>query len=544
LKGGGKRSSLISSGRVGEGTYLKTYRLADLFAEQAASYPDRECLIDGSSRYSYQQVDADASAFAVALRDLGVGAGDRVAVDLPNHAEWIVTLLAAARLGAVMVPVNPGLGLREFKYQLRHAEVTVAVTMAHLGDLDYVDLLDELMSDLPDLQCLVLVGEDEYWYDDRVYQYSTLLLRGRDRSVDANLYDPEITPLALLYTSGTVGKPKGVVLTHQSLTQTALSAVTPLSLSGSDRVLLAVPMFAIFGTHAAIMALVTGATLVLQERFAPAQALDLIEQESITVFHGVPTMFELLMRDPSFGSRKLSAVRTGIVAGSPVSVDLVRRIRKWNDVQIAYGLTETSPTVAITRNDDPPELRERTVGRPLDGVEVRVVDVKTGDLHGVEAAGELAVRGPNLMAGYHRMPLETGKSYTSDGFLRTGDVAVVDELGYVTIVGRLSDIIIRGGYKVVPKELEDILQTHPAVAEVCVVGVPNEILGEMTCACIIPVEGAIVTGDELRDFCRDLVADYKVPDLVRFFDSFPMTDSGKVKRKELTAVVGLELSVT
>jgi len=312
----------------------------------------------------------------------------------------------------------------------------------------------------------------------------------------------------------------------------------------SDRVLLAVPMFAIFGTHAAIMAVVNGATLVLQDRFEPTRALDLIEQEQITVVHGVPTLFELLMRDPSFAGRDFSSVRTGIVAGSPVSVGLVRRIRLWNDVQIAYGLTETSPTVAMTCDNDPPDLRERTVGRPVEGVEVRIVDVKTGDVHGREAVGELAVRGPNLMAGYHRMPLETEKSYTPDGFLKTGDLAVIDEQGYVSIVGRLSEIIIRGGYKVVPRELEDILHTHPAVARACVVGVPNEILGELTCACIIPVEGAIVTGDELRDFCRDLLADYKVPDLVRFFDTFPLTDGGKVKRDELTKVVGLELSVT
>lgn len=523
---------------------MKTYRLADLFAEQAASHPDRECLVDGLTRYSYKQVDEDATAFAVTLCDLGVAAGDRIAVDLPNHAQWIVVLLAAAKLGAVLVPVNPGLGLREFKYQLRHAEVTVAVTMAHLGDLDYVDLLDELMSDLPDLRCLALVGDEEYWYDDRVCQYGDLLSRGRGRSVDPNHFEPKTTPLALLYTSGTVGKPKGVVLTHYNLVQTALLVAEPLSLTEADRVFLGVPMFAIFGVHAAIMALTTGATLVLQDRFEPSGALDLIEKEQVTVVHGVPTMFELLMRNSSFADRDLSAVRTGIVAGSPVSVDLVRRIRKWNNIQIAYGLTETSPTVAITRDDDPPVLRERTVGRPVDGVEVRIVDLKTGDLHGLESAGELAVRGPNLMSGYHRMPLETAKSYTTDGFLRTGDVAVVDEQGYVSIVGRLSDMIIRGGYKVVPRELEDILQTHPAVLDVCVVGVPNEILGELTCACIIPVEGAIVTGDELRDFCRDLVADYKVPDLVRFFDTFPMTDSGKVKRIELTKVVGLELRVT
>ncbi len=523
---------------------MNTYRLADLFAEQAARIPDHECLIDGQKRYSYKKVDADSDALAAALRDLGIGTGDRIAVDLPNHAEWVVTLLASAKLGAILVPLNPGLGVREFKYQLRHAEVTVAVTMAHLSDLDYVDLLDEMMSDLPDLQCLVLVGDEEYWYDDRVFQYANLLAQGRGRSVDANLCDPKTTTLAVLYTSGTVGKPKGVVLTHYNLVQTALAAAEPLSLTESDRVLLAVPMFAIFGAHAAIMALTTGATLVLQDLFEPTGVLDLIERENVTICHGVPTMFELIMREPSFPNRDLSIVRTGIVAGSPVSVDLVRRIRKWNDVQIAYGLTETSPTVSMTRDDDPAELRERTVGRPLDGVEVQIVDVKTGDLHGLEAAGELAVRGPNLMAGYHRMPLETERSYTADGFLRTGDVAVVDEAGYVSIVGRISDIIIRGGYKVVPRELEDVLQTHPAVGDACVVGVPNEILGELTCACIIPVEGAIVTGDELRDFCRDMVADYKVPDLVRFFDAFPMTDNGKVKRLELTRVVGLELSVT
>jgi fatty-acyl-CoA synthase len=225
-----------------------------------------------------------------------------------------------------------------------------------------------------------------------------------------------------------------------------------------------------------------------------------------------------------------------------VTVELVRRIRQWNDVQIAYGLTETGPTVTITRDSDPPELRERTVGRPLGGVEVAVVDAKTGDLHGPEAAGELAVRGPNVMAGYYRMPSETRRSFTDQGFFLTGDLAVVDEGGYVTIVGRRNEIIIRGGYNIVPRELEDLLRTHPAVDDACIIGVPDAILGELVCACVIPVEGAIVRGEELREFCRDQVADYKVPDLVRFFDIFPMTASGKVKRRELAHVVGLELS--
>jgi len=521
---------------------LTTYRLADLFAQRVKQHPDRECLVQDSRRLTYEQVDADAAALATALRDLGIEASDRIAVDLPNQPEWIVAMLAAARLGAVIVPLNPFLGHRELKYQLRHAEASLAVAVESLGELDYVEVFDELIAELPDLQYLVLVGEDDFWYDDRVFQFGNLVKRGRRRQAQLTDLDPESGPLAILYTSGTTGKPKGVVLTHRNLVQDALSTAAVLGVSESDRVLVAVPLFTIFGVHVVIMTLLKGGTLVLQEKFDPAQTVDLVNLEGITVLHGVPTMFELLMRDRSFRSARPSTLRTGIVAGSPVSEDLVRRIREWCQVQIAYGLTETGPTVTITRDDDPSELRETTVGRPLDGVEVRVVDLKTGDLHGPEAVGELAVRGPNVMAGYYRMPTETGRSFSKEGFFLTGDLAIIDERGYVTILGRRSEVIIRGGYNIFPRELEDILRTHPAVDNACVIGVPNAILGELTCACVIPVEGAIVTGDELRDFFRDQVADYKIPDLVRFFDAFPMTGSGKVKRRELAQVVGLELS--
>ena len=523
---------------------MTTYRLADLFAQRVKQHPGRECLVLGSRRLTYEQVDADAAALAAALRDLGIELGDRIAVDLPNQPEWVITLLAAARLGAILVPLNPSLGYRELKYQLRHAEASVAVAVDSLGGVDYVELFDELIAELPDLQYLALVGQEDYWYDDRVFQFNALVARGKRRTIGLAALDPETAPLAIFYTSGTMGKPKGVVLTHRNLMQTGLLTADTLALSGADRVLGAVPLFTIFGAHIAIMTLAVGGTLVLQERFDPKGTLDLIEGEGITICHGVPTMFELLMRDDSFGSRQLSTVRTGIVAGSRVSVDMVRRIRRWNNVQIAYGLTETGPTVTITRDDDAAELRERTVGRPLEGVEVKVVDVKTGELHGPEAVGELAVRGPNVMAGYYRMPSETKRSFTSEGFFLTGDRAFLDEQEYVTIVGRRDEMIIRGGYNIFPRELEDLLRTHPAVDHACLVGVPNEILGELACACVVPVEGAIVTGDELKDFCRDQVANYKVPDVVRFFDTFPMTGSGKVKRRELAQVVGLELSAT
>jgi fatty-acyl-CoA synthase len=523
---------------------LTTYHLAERFAEMVSLHGARECLVAGGRRLSYAQVDAEAAAFAAALRDLGIEPGTRMAVDLPTWGEGVIALLAAARLGAIVVPINPAAGYHELKYQLRHAEASVALAPQTAGEAEYLEVFEDLLADLPDLRHLVMVGPDEMWYDDRIFQFADLVARGRRNATPPAGGGSDSDPLALIYTSGTMGKPKGVVLSHRNLVGTARRVSEALMLTPEDRVLCAVPLFTVFGVHVVLTTLLAGATAVLQGRFEPATSLELIERERLSVVHGVPTMFQLLMRDASFGSRNLSTVRTGIVAGSPVSADLVRRVRRWNDVQIAYGLTETGPTVSITRFNDDEDARTHSVGRPLPDVEARVVDMVRGTLHGPEAAGELAVRGPNVMVGYHRMPAETERSFTSDGFFRTGDLAIIDERGYVTIVGRRKETIIRGGYSIYPRELEDVLRTHPAVDDVCVIGVPNEILGELVCACVVPVEGAIVTGDELKAFARDHVADHKVPDLVRFFDAFPMTGSGKVRRQELAQVVGMELSTT
>lgn len=520
---------------------MTTCHLAELFSQRAAAAPERECLIFGNRRLTYGQVETEAAQLAAAWRDLGIQSGDRIAVDLPNRPEWIVSFLATARLGAALVPLYPALGYHELKYLLRHTEASLAVAAETLADVQYLELFEDLVAELPDLEYLVTVGTEDYWYDDRVFQFADLVTKGTrgDRSVAP--LDPVAAPLTILYTSGTMGKPKGVVLTHRNLVYAALETAKALRQTADDRVLLAVPPHTVFGVHVIVTTLLTGGTLVLQGRFEPAQVLDLIERERVTVCHGVPTMFQLLMRDPSFGGRNLSTVRTGIVAAAPVSPELVQRIRRWNDVQIAYGLTETGPTVTITRFEDPAAKRDLTVGRPIDGAEIRVVDPGAA---APEAAGELAVKSPGVMAGYHRMPAETRRSFTADGFFLTGDLAQVDEAGYVTIVGRRKEMIIRGGYNIFPRELEDVLRTHPAVDDACVIGVPNELLGELVCACIRPVEGAIVTGDELKDYCREQLSDFKVPDLVRFFDAFPMTGSGKVKRSELAEVVGLELSAT
>ncbi len=523
---------------------MPALHLAELFQERVRFHPEREFVVIGGQRLSYGQVDGMAAGLAASLSELGLARGNRMAIDLPNWPEWIVALLAGARLGVTLVPLDPTLGFHELKYQLRHSEVSAAVIAETYAGQDFLELYDELMPELPDLHHLVTVGKEDLWYDDRVFQFEDLVAKGRWRDRPFGEDDPTATPLAILYTSGTMGKPKGVVLSHRNLVETAILTGEALELGPAERVLAAVPFFTVFGASVVVGTLAYGGTLILQPRFSATTALDLIERERVTVCHGVPTMFQLLQRDSSFPRRNLSSVRTGIIAGSAVSGDLVRRIRRWCDVQIAYGLTETGPTVSVTRFGDPAEKRTESVGRPLPGVEVKVVDLVTGALHGPEAVGELAVKGANIMLGYHRMPGETTRSLTPEGYFLTGDLVVIDEEGYLQIVGRRKELIIRGGQNVTPREVEDVLRTHPGVDDACVVGIPHEVLGELVCACVVPVEGAIVTGDELKEFCRDHFAEYKVPDLVRFFDAFPMTGSGKVKRRELAQVVGLEPMTT
>jgi fatty-acyl-CoA synthase len=525
----------------GGGQSLNSAHLADVFDAAVARDPDRPFLVAGDRRATYAQVSREAAALAAALADLGIEAGDKIAVNLPNWPEWVVGVVAAARLGAVAVPLNPGLGYHELQYQLRHAEASLIVTAETHEGRDFVELFDELIADLPDLQYLVAVGGGDYWYDDRVFPYGDLVARG------AELAAPGRSParddgalLAILYTSGTMGKPKGVCLSHRNVVGTAAAVADALGVGHEDVVLGAVPLFTIFGTSIAAGTVVAGATLVLSDVFEPAAAVELMGREQVTVCHGVPTMYQLLVREPGFTRERLPALRTGIIAGSPVQPHLVQAVRRTCDVEIAYGLTETGPTVSMTRRGDPPDRRVETVGRPLPGVDVKIVDVHTGELHGREAIGELAVMGPNVMSAYHRMPAETRRSFTPEGYFLTGDLAMLEEDGFVRIVGRRKEMIIRSGYNVYPREVEDVLRAHPAVEEVCVVGIPHEILGEMVCACVVPTEGAIVRGEDITEFAREQMAEYKVPDLVRFFDELPMTASGKVKRRELAQVVSLE----
>ncbi len=517
--------------------------LAESLELRARENPTRPFVAFGEQRLSYGQVDQQAAALASALHELGIEAGDRIALTLPNWPEFIVSAFAAAKLGAVIVPLNPRFTPPELQYALRHSESVAVVTAENWGGIDYLARFEQFLGVLPDLQYVLSVGKEDLWYDDRIHQFEDLVSSGEGRPFP-RWEGPADALFAIVYTSGTMGKPKGVALTHENLMSNAATTAEAIGLTADDVVFGVNTLFNVFGIGTGVLGtMAAGASLVLDEGLSPAEALATVEREGVTVIHGVPTNFILALNEPTRGSRNLSSLRTGIVAGAPVTEELAQRIMRdlVPGIRVGYGMTETGNTVSVNTPDDPRGKQIATVGRPLDGTQVRVIDAD-GSVLPVESVGEVAIKGPGVMQGYYRQPGETAQVFTPDGFFLTGDLGMVDEEGYVHLIGRRKEMIIRGGFNVYPREVEDRLHAHPAVLDVAVVGLPDEILGEKACACIVPVEGAIVTGEEIRDFCREVLADYKVPDLVRFLDGFPLTGSGKVRRVELARMINAEES--
>ena len=517
--------------------------LADSLALRVREDPQRPFVVFGDRTLTYAQVDAQADALAAALHELGIEAGDRIALTLPNWPEFVVSAFAAARLGAVVVPLNPRFTPPELQYMLRHSESVAVVTAENWEGVDYLARFEQFLGVLPDLQYVLSVGEEDLWYDDRIHQFEDLVSSGEGRDYP-RVEGGADQPFAILYTSGTMGKPKGVQLTHENLMANAAATADALGLTADDVVFGVNTLFNVFGIGAGVLGtMAAGACLVLHDGQEDGDALALLERRRVSVFHGVPTNFILALSARDDGEHDLSSLRTGIVAGAPVSEELVQRIQRElvPGVRVGYGMTETGNMVSVNTPADPAGKQVGTVGRPLPETEVRVIDVD-GSVLPVESVGEVAVRGPGVMRGYYRQPGETAQVFTPDGFFLTGDLGMVDEEGFLHLIGRRKEMIIRGGFNVYPREVEDRLHAHPAVLDVAVVGLPDEVLGEVACACIVPVEGAIVTGQEIRDFCREVLADYKVPDLVRFLDSFPMTGSGKVRRVELSRMMAAEES--
>jgi len=510
-----------------------------ILEERARENPVREFLVFEDRVLTYGQVEDDARSLAAALANLGIEAGDPVAVILPGCPEFVVSLFALSRLGAVLVPLNPRLPEAELRYMLRHSRAVCAITVETLHGVEYLQLFEELLPQLPELQYLVTVGEEDLWYDDRIYQFEDLVSAGRGRSIETEVERNPDDLFAIVYTSGTTGKPKGVELTVRNVVHVAAGTVRGVGLGPEDRVIGVTALFHVFGLGPGILGTaMAGASLVLQAEVSAPETLDLVEEHGVTVHYGVPMTFAQELREQRRIPRDVGSLRIGLAAGAPMAEDLLLAVEAelCPLLLTAYSLTETASTICMNLPVDPPEKRRFTVGRALPGVELRVLGEEGGSLP-EESLGELAVRSPGLMRGYYRQPRETAASIDEEGYFRTGDLGIVDEEGFVHLVGRRRDVIIRGGDNVYPREVEDRLHAHPAVLEAAVVGIQDDLLGEAILAAVVPMEGAIVTGEEVRRWCSQTLAAHKVPDMVRFFEALPITGTGKIRRVELARLI-------
>jgi fatty-acyl-CoA synthase len=516
--------------------------------------PEREAMVfrQHGVRWSYRELDAEVGETARALLALGIEPGDHVAVWATNRPPWPLLLLAAARVGAVLVAVNPAYRTHELRYALRQSDARALFVADRFKGSDYLAMVQEVCprlgeirgglpraDDLPELRWVVSMTEEAppgilSWSDFR--RRSAVVGPPEFARREARV-EPE-SPVNLQYTSGTTGFPKGVLLSHASLLRNAWHVGACQRFTPEDRVCVPVPFYHCFGSVIGILGcLVHRATmLVPSEHFDARAVLECVEEERATALYGVPTMFVAELEDDSFPGRDLSSLRTGVMAGSPCPVEVMKRVMGEmgaEEITIAYGLTEASPVITQTLTDDPLERRVETVGRPIPGVEVRIVDPASGSVLGDGEPGELQSRGHNTMLGYYRMPEATGEAIVEGGWLRTGDLAVRDPDGYYRITGRMKDMIIRGGENIYPREIEEFLYTHPDVETAQVVGVPDPRFGEEVCAWIRPRKGRAPTADEIRAFCRERLAYFKVPRWVIFADEFPLTVTGKVQKYRL-----------
>jgi fatty-acyl-CoA synthase len=537
--------------------------IGGLLDQMAERFPDNDALVyvDRGLRYSYREFNEVCRRVAKGLLKLGVKKGDHVSVWATNVPEWVILSFATAKIGAVLVTINTSYRSAELEYILKQSDSSTLFLVKGFKDTDYMETLYEVAPEvrgsvpgtlrsekLPYLERVVYIGEetpsgtmnfrDLYEIAEQVSEEE---LAEVERSLD--IHDV----INMQYTSGTTGFPKGVMLTHYNLTNNGFYIGECMKFTEKDRLCIPVPFFHCFGSVLAVMASVThGSTMVPIVTFNPLQVLQAIEKERCTAVHGVPTMFIAELEHPDFDKFDLTSLRTGIMAGSVCPIEVMKRAvndMHMTEITSVYGQTESSPGITQTRTEDSIELRVATVGRALPGAEVKIVDIETGATLPPGKQGELCGRGYMVMKGYYKMPEETAKVIDADGWLHTGDLAVMDENGYCKITGRIKNMIIRGGENIYPREIEEFLYTHPKISDVQVYGVPDRKFGEQVMAAIVLKKGVEMTEDEVKEFCRGKIANYKIPKYVKFVDSYPMTASGKIQKFKLREMAIRELQL-
>ncbi|BBX23347.1 AMP-binding protein [Mycolicibacter terrae] len=521
---------------------LETTIGADL-AATANAHPDRDALVDVASgrRWSYAELSADVRRLASGLLQAGIGAGDRVGIWAPNCAEWVLTQYACAEIGAVLVNLNPAYRSHELAYALKQSGAAMVISASRFKSSDYVALLGEAAPECPELREVVFIDNPRWRElagtaaDAAALSKAAAALHTRD-------------PIDIQYTSGTTGYPKGATLSHHNILNNGYLVGELLGYTEQDRVCLPVPFYHCFGMVMGNLAATShGAAIIIPAPgFDPAATLRAVQDEACTSLYGVPTMFIAELGLPDFARYDLTSLRTGIMAGSPCPAEVMRRViddMHMTGVAICYGMTETSPVSTQTRAEDSLAQRVETVGRVAPHLEIKVTEPGTGQTVPRGEVGEFCTRGYSVMTGYWNDPARTAAVIDADGWMHSGDLAVMDDDGYVRVTGRIKDMVIRGGENIYPREIEEFLHTHPDILDVQVVGVPDETYGEELMAVVMMRDGALpLTREALRDFCAGRLAHFKVPRYLRVVEEFPLTVTGKVRKDEMRRQAIVHLS--
>ncbi len=501
----------------------------------AAEHPEREAFVSCHQdlRLTYAEFDAEVDRLARGLMEAGLAVGDRVGVWSPNRIEWALVQYATAKAGLILVNINPAYRVHELRYAVAQSGCKMLVAAEQTRTSDYRTMVGSVRGELPDLARVVFFDTDSW---------GELIASGdavsedelRDRSAQLDPSDP----INIQYTSGTTGFPKGATLSHHNILNNGFFVGEGCAITEHDRICVPVPYYHCFGMVMGNLAATShGACVVLSsEQFEPAAVLDAVQRERCTALYGVPTMFIAELGLPEFSSYDLSSLRTGIMAGAPCPTEVMREVIErmhMSEVTICYGMTETSPVSTQTGAADDLEHRTSTVGSVMPHVEVRVVDPETGRTLPRGSSGEFQTRGYSVMLGYWEDPERTAEAIDAARWMHTGDLAVMAEDGYLKIVGRIKDMIIRGGENVYPREIEEFLHTHPQVADAQVIGIPDERYGEEIMAFVIAHKGSGLDADALREFCRGKIAHFKIPRHISLCDEFPMTVTGKVQKFKL-----------
>ncbi len=524
--------------------------IGDFLEKMVEKDPNQEFMVypDRDLRFTYKEFDERVNLLAKGLLEIGIKKGDHVGIWAKNVPDWLTFMFATSKIGVVLVTVNTAYKSHELDYVLKQSDMKALAIIDGFQDVDYIQTVYELIPELkshqrgklnseeyPFLSSVIYVGQEKH---RGMYNTNELMLLGKHgneekfRKIKSSVNNNEVVNMQ--YTSGTTGFPKGVMLTHRNILNNGYYIGERQKFTEKDRLCITVPLFHCFGIVLAVMATFShGATMVMVELFDPLMVLAAVQKERCTALYGVPTMFIAEYSHPMFEMFDLSSLRTGIMAGSTPPIEAMKKVvndMNMTEITSVYGLTEGSPGFTQTSVDDPLIKRVETVGKPLPDCKVKIVDPETGETLGPNQTGEICCKGYNVMKGYYKMPEKTREVIDKDGWLHSGDLATLDEEGYYSIVGRIKDMIIRGGENIYPREIEEFLYTMPGVLDVQVVGITDEKYGEIVGACIILEEGAELTEEDVRDYARTKIARFKVPKHVFFVDEFPLTASGKIQK--------------